>query len=35
MKITGVQLPDGTRTDLVVENGVFAASGGAKTGGPV
>ena len=30
MKITGVQLPDGTRTDLYIENGVFA--GEASTG---
>ena len=31
MKITGVQLPDGTRTDLFVENGVFAASASGKS----
>jgi len=31
MKITGVRLPDGTRTDLFVENGVFAASGSGET----
>ena len=30
MKITGVQLPDGTSTDLFVENGVFASE--ASTG---
>ncbi|CAN5203205.1 dihydroorotase [soil metagenome] len=31
MKITGVQLPDGTRTDLFVKNGVFAAEGPGPT----
>jgi dihydroorotase len=31
MKITGAQLPDGTRTDLFIENGVFASEGSATT----